>query len=55
MLSFHISGVLGFTHPKEQAKNLSNRRGLSHYCPLPLVALGGEECGAAALLSSTGP
>jgi hypothetical protein len=29
-------------------------RGLSLACPLPLVALRGEECGAAALKSSTG-
>jgi hypothetical protein len=28
--------------------------GLSLGCPLPLAALGGEECGAAALESSTG-
>jgi hypothetical protein len=55
MLSLHIGGVLGHAYPKKQAKDLlKGDEGLSLCCPLPLVALGGEEYGAAALISSTG-
>jgi hypothetical protein len=53
MLEPYIYIMLGLAHPKQQAKNLLNRRwGLYPCCPLPLAALGGESRGAAALLFS---
>jgi hypothetical protein len=55
MLSLYICGMLGHAHPKQEAIFFQiGDEGLSLGCPLPLAALGGEECGAAALKSSTG-
>jgi hypothetical protein len=55
MLRLYIYGMLGLAHPKQQTKKIRiGDGGLSLGCPLPVAALGGEECGAAAIDSSTG-
>jgi hypothetical protein len=56
MLCFSHQRVLGLAHPKEQAKNVPNRRwGFVSLLPSPSSSTRGEEPrGAAALLSSTG-
>jgi hypothetical protein len=54
ILSLYLSGMLGLAHPKEQAKIFRiGDEGLSPCYLLPLAALGGKECGATDLVSST--